>query len=237
MSRPENFGGYDTESVVDPELAAVAEFLEIYNKIMALLAWLAEVGAGADPVLRGVRGGQMQQLLQRLGIDPESPSAIAELDSIKYDITSRVRHPQPRIDIPEAAFFNERIEALITEQETQGPPPAYHYATQDVADIVDVAQYGHTDWSNVLSRRGSDHNVSEWIRGIATIMADPIAYQTEFGGLGIDLVRQAPDPLTIEPDWAIWNGRHRSLAVRSLGGSFVLDAGMRNWVAVNVEQP
>ncbi|MDB5175251.1 MAG: hypothetical protein JWM81_109 [Candidatus Saccharibacteria bacterium] len=237
MAGPESFSGGDNGPEVrhDPEVAELLEFLEAYKQIQALMAWLAEAGPGANPMLRGVRRGQMHSLMLHIGLDPESPESFHQLEGIKVDLSSRTLRPQPRFEVPEVGFFATRIKEITSEQERFGAPYASGYAYNGSADLVDVARLGHTDWRRVQSRSGRGADVSSWIHGVATIMADPIAYNAQFAGLSIDAAHAAPDHLMISDDWSIQNGRHRALAVRSLGEDFVAESGMAQWVPVSVE--
>jgi len=239
MRGPESGGGrggdYCLEAQHDPEVAALLDFIEAYTRIQEIMAWLVEAGAGADPAVRGLRRARLQNLMMHLGLDPESPDAFNKLENIKHDLANRTPHPKPRVEIPDEAFFESRIKELIKEQDRFGNPEPPGYAPQGGTSIVDIAQFGHTDWNTVQSRRGAGHPVSEWIRGVASIMADPIAYHAEFAGLGIDSIHKTPDHILITDEWSVQNGRHRSLAARSLGEAFVAEAGMARWVQVNVE--
>lgn len=238
MGSPEGFSGggdYAAEVRRDPEVDELLEFLGVYGKIQEIMAWLVEASANADFTVKAVRRGHLQKLMQQLGLDPESPDAFVQLEDMKAGLSDRTLHPKPRIEVPEVGFFKSRIKELITEQARYGNPPAFSYAVEGQADLVGVAQYGHTDWANVQSRTGGKH-ISEWVHGVARIMADPVAYQAEFAGLGIDAGRRAADHLEIAEDWSIQNGRHRSLATRSLGEEYVIEAGMAQWIPVTVEQ-
>jgi hypothetical protein len=237
MGSPEGFnsgGDYAAEVRRDPEVGGVLEFLGIYGKIQEIMSWLVEASANADSMVKAVRRGHLQKLMQQLGLDPESPDAFAQLEDMKAGLTDRRIHPKPRIEVPEVGFFRSRIKELVAEQERYGNPTTFNYAVEGRADIVDVARYGHTDWADVKPRTGGKH-ISEWIYGVARIMADPVAYHAEFAGLGIDAGHGAADHLEIAEDWSIQNGRHRSLATRSLGEDYVREAGMAQWIPVVVE--
>ena len=219
----------------DPEVDDLLEFLGVYGKIQEIMSWLVEASANADFTIKALRRVHLQELMQQLGLDPEKPDAFAQLEDMKAGLADRTTHPKPRIEVPELGFFKSRIKELIAEQEKHGNPLAFSDAVEGQADLVGVAQYGHTDWANVQSRTGGKH-VSEWIHGLATIMADPVAYHAEFAGLGIDAGRMNADHLAIAEDWSVQNGRHRSLATRSLGEEYVLEAGMAQWIPVTVGQ-
>jgi hypothetical protein len=236
MAGPESFSGGDfrSEAPRDPEVAHLMEFLEAYKQIQAAMAWLVEAGPGANPLLRGVRRGQMHALMQRFGLDPESPDSFRQLEVVRSNISDRSSHPQPRFEVPPVGFFTSRIKEITRQQKRYGAPPASGYAYGGSADLVDVARLAHADWRTVQSRTGRHTEPAQWIHGVATIMADPIAYSAQFAGLGYDATHTAPDHLAINRDWSIENGRHRSLAARSLGEDFVAESGMAQWIPVSV---
>lgn len=235
MRGPEGFsGGHSSaEARHDPEVEELLEFLGAYKKIQEILSWLVEASAGSDPIIKGVRRAHMHQLIQQLGLDPESPDAFTQLEEMKLAFSDRTLHPRPRIEVPEAGYFRSRIKEIISDRGRFGTSPVDPTA-DGVADIVAVAQYGHTDWVNVKSRTDS-MDAAEWVRGVAMIMADPVAYQAEFAGLGVDVSHKTADYLAISENWAIQNGRHRSLAAVSLGEEYLLEAGMTQWIPVKIE--
>lgn len=238
MGIPEGFSGGDfgTEVRRDPEVTELLEFLSIYKEIQEIISWLIEASANSSFTSRAIRRARLRTLIQKLGLDPESPDAFTQLENLKAGLSDRTLHPKPRIEVPGAGFFKSRIKELIREQGRYGNPTPFDDAVNGNADLVDLAQYGHSDWTAVHTRTDSK-DTSEWTRDIAIIMADPIAYQAIFAGLSIDAGRKtAADHLYIASDWAIQNGRHRSLALRCLGGEYVLEAGMAQWVPVTVEK-
>jgi hypothetical protein len=237
MGSPEGLSGgnYAAEVKRDSELDKLLEFLGLYAKIQEILSWLIEASADADATVKAVRRGHLQRLMRQLGLDPESPDAFAQLADMKADLSDRALHPKPIIEVPEVGFFKSRIKELISEQEKYGNPPAFSSAVEGRADLAEVAQYGHTDWANVQSRTGQKH-ISEWIHGVARVMADPVAYHAVFAGMGADLGSAVADHVEVAEDWSILNGRHRSLAARSLGEAYILEAGMAQWIPVTVEQ-
>jgi hypothetical protein len=233
MRGPEGSSGA-AETRHDPEVDELLAFLDVYKRIQELTSWLVEASADADITLKGMKRGHLHRLMQQLGLDPDSPDAFVQLEGMKAGLSDRTLHPQPRLEVPEAGFFKARIKELIAEQEKYGNPAAPD-AVEGTADLAGVAQYAHTDWASVQSRSGGKH-VSEWIHGVARIMADPVAYQAEFAGLGINAGHRVADHMAVTDDWSIQNGRHRSLAARSLGEDYVLEAGMSQWIPVTVEQ-
>lgn len=227
----ERLGGGHGETRHDPEVTDLLNFLETWDKIQATLGWLVESGANA-PLLRSVKRAQLQRLMQQLGIDttnPDDPGGYGQLADLRAGITDRSQRPKPRVEIPDTSFFAQRIEAVSADFQRFGVPYNPVRPFTDEVSLSDVIQYGHTDWSEVQARTG--HLPTE-IRGIAHVMADPIAYHSwAYGSQG-----RPADHITIGEDWSIQNGRHRSLAALCLGEDYILDSGMSQWIPVEVEQ-
>jgi hypothetical protein len=237
MRGPESFSGGDSgaEARYDPEVTELLGFFDAYKKIQEILSWLVESSVAADPVIAGVRRGHLHQLMQQLGLDPDNPGAFMQLEAMKSSLSDRAQHPEPRITVPEAGYFRSRIKKIVSDYEKFGAPSALDYATDGDTDIITVVRYGHTAWADVTSRTGT-MDAGEWMRGVAVIMADPVAYHAEFAGLGLGALPGITDHIAVGEDWDIQNGRHRSLAAVSLGEEYLLEAGMAQWIQVNVER-
>ena len=223
--------GNAVEARQHPEVKEILEFLNIYKQIQEITAWLVEAGSGTDPAVRAAKRKHLRQLMSRLGFDPESPDSLRELEDLRSLLFYRTLHPKPRVEVPDADYFKDRIEELIANQAIREAPYIWNRGS---ANLVDLARYGHTDWASLRARTASE-DVSEHIRGVATIMADPVAYQVKFAGIGISRYHKAADHIEVAGDWSIANGRHRSLATRSLGEEYVFEAGMSQWIPVTVE--
>src|SRR5579871_6139661 len=98
----ERIGGGSTESYQDPEVIALLQFLETYDKIQEIQAWLVEASASV-PMLKATRRARLQKLMQQLGIDtsdPDDPGGYKQLASLKAEMSDRSLHPRPRVEIP-----------------------------------------------------------------------------------------------------------------------------------------
>jgi hypothetical protein len=200
-----------TSSPTPPELI----LLKSIQKIDALLGWLIECSAGYNSLLVGIKRGYLYQLLETLGFSGES--AVSDFYAMKQDFYTRGRRPEPNIEIPDEAWFSARIEDISDEQ-----PLRYLNIVYPTA--YDVATYAHTDWDGVASRDGRT-TLARYTRGLATIICDPVAYS-----LNIDPGRDGV--IRLNTDASIENGRHRALAMRSLGPARVEQSGMSSWVEV-----
>jgi hypothetical protein len=225
----ERLGGH-AEANYGPGVAEALSFLKTYDEIQAALGWLVEASASA-PLLRVAKRAKLQRLMQKLGIDTtnsDDPGGYKQLAQLKTAITDRSLHPKPRVEVPDADFFAGRIKAVKAGRSFGASfdlePPA-----DTRVSILDVVQYGHTNWSGVQSRTG--HLTTE-IHRIATVMADPIAYHA----WAFEAQGHAADHIAIGEDWSIQNGRHRSLAAICLGEDFISSAGIDTWIPVVVEQ-
>ena len=87
MSERFGCGEYGSEIRHDPEVTELLSFLETYNKIQEIMAWLVEASAGADPTVTAVRRAQLYRLMQQLGLDPENGAAFKQLENIKLGLT------------------------------------------------------------------------------------------------------------------------------------------------------
>jgi hypothetical protein len=226
----ERLDGGHTETRHDPEVTRLRDFLETYDKIQAVLGWPVESSASA-PLLKAAKRAQLQRLMQQLGVDttnPDDPGGYKQLADLKAVMADRSQRPQPRVEIPGTSFFAQRIEAVTADFQRFGAPynPGQPYT--DRVSLLDVIQHGHTDWSEVQSRTG--HLPTE-IRGIASVMADPVAYHS----WAHEAQGRPADHITIGEDWSIQNGRHRSLAAVCLGEDFIRESGMNQWIRVEVE--
>jgi hypothetical protein len=189
--------------------------LQDIQKIDVLLGWLFERSAECDPLLIGIKRGRLLQLLETLGFSGES--AVSDFYAMKQDFYARGIKPEPRIKIPDETWFSARIEDISDEQ-----PPRYLNIVYPTA--YDVATYAHTDWGSVASRDGRTA-LARYTRDLATIICDPVAYS-----LNIDPRRDGI--IRLNTDASIENGRHRALAMRSLGPDRVEQSGMGGWVEV-----
>lgn len=228
-------GDRQSERINDPEVAELLEFLEVYNEIQRLLTWLVEASPGAEPSTVSDRRAHLQALLKDIGLDPDNlEESFMQLEEMENELSDRALHPKPRIDVPEAGYFESQISRIMYSHEISDGSINYGLAIATQEDIAGIIRYGHTDWRTVRSR-SSDLSDAEWVHGIARIMADPVAYQIKFTGLHIDGMKESEDPIRVTQDWDIQNGRHRSLAALSLGEDYIHESGMRNWVPVEVD--
>ena len=193
------------------------EFLEAYNRIMKLIGWIVECGPSADPTVVRQKRDLLNDLIVGLGLDPKDPSALDVLTECYNDTMARARAPQPSFDIPDVGFFEERINGIIRTRSSRNNAAIGVYNPT----ISEVSDYTWTDWSAVQSRSDST-STPRYIRGVAQLIADPIAYNLVFP--------RNDDDMQVTPTWEVANGRHRSLAVACLGSAAIRDAN--DWVFV-----
>lgn len=223
----ERYSGTGAENDRRHESLEIFEMLDTIKQIEAVISWLVESGPGTNPLVRSMKRARLHSLYQQLGIDPDDPQALTKVLELSREVNDRVLHPQPQTDIPEIAFFEERIPQIIGENKGNQGPVIFE---NDSVDLMDVVLFGHTDWDKVRSRtmRRTD---GEYMHGVATVMADPIAYHGTF--LSREIAGR--DIPAIDKYWGVQNGRHRSLAAKCLGPDFVRESGMNNWVEVSIE--
>lgn len=206
------------ERLVSPT-EGLKEFLQTYSKIMDLLGWLVECGPGVDPAIVAMKRAQLNDLFQSLGLDPDDLTAMDTLAECHSDVMAHARSPQPTFEIPGVDFFEHRIPEVIRTRSSMGDDLVYPYSPT----ISEVADHAWTNWTSVQSH--SDRtSTPQYIRDVAQIVADPIAYQLVFP--------RHDDDMQVTDTWEVANGGHRSLAVACLGSTAVLDAN--SWVAVDI---
>ncbi len=227
MSKEGYPSGGGTETYAS-ESAEIFEVLNILNEIEAIISWLVEVGPSANPLARSVKRARLAYYYEQLGIDPSDPNAIQTVLRLRNDANSRARKPRPVINVPDVAYFDEHI-ARIRSERPIAPP--YMLNVGEVPSLDQVSRYVRTDWNQVNSR-ASVKTDGEYMHGVATVMADPIAYH------GVFLSRRpaGSDGMEIDTQWMVGNGRHRSLAVKCLGPDYIYESGMSDWVKVNVAE-
>lgn len=196
-------------------LSPEIQLVESVRKVEELLSWLIECGPGNDPMLVGMKRGRLIMLLDDLGF--QGDGAIDMFHDLKGSLTQRATTPQPTIDVPNTDWFADRIAEIHTQKPSDGL-----YVPR--ATLSDIAEYAHTDWSGVHSR-DPRMPLAEYTRRLAVIMCDPISYE-----LTIPSAKEGV--IEVGTDLDIQNGRHRSLAIRSLGTIPVTESGMAAWVPV-----
>lgn len=196
-------------------------FLDLYKKIQKLAYELIETGPNLDLGVKAMKRALLADYFKRLGFDYTDPDAWNLLEECYQDTMARTRNPQPVIDIPDIVYFQERIEyAKHARVYPVSGKPAIHTPT-----LSEVAEYGHTSWGNVHSRNPSRVTTPQYIKDVATLIADPVAYTLTF---------HSDDAMEVSSGWAIENGRHRSLAAVCLGQAVIAESGIDEWVRVNV---
>ena len=198
-------------------------FLKTYNEIMKTIGWLVEASQNFSTLVVAVKRQRLAGLYASLGLNHNNPADRELLQGWYSDIMARQRNPQPGIGIPSVETFAHRI-ALITEMRSTSTRATY---TPYRPVVSEIARFAWTDWRRVESRNPDHISTPAYIRDVARIIADPVAYELTFGA-------HTNDTLEITPSWEVANGRHRSLAVACLGASAVRDGGLDSWVTIGM---
>lgn len=207
--RGESYESYHRRgSEGDPDVEA-KEHLE---QLWRVLARLIEQGGDLPAQTKKLLRNQVQTLLDALHIKSlDDYKGLSALQA-RLDVNSRL--PEP-VGYPSREVFEHNL--LQVYRETRGSLP--RLSRQVYAS--DVAKYGQSDWSQLTSR-GVQSGV-DYLYNLGKVLASELAYTAAF---------DQADALEVGSHWNIENGRHRALALRSLGPKFVAARGLDRWVEV-----
>ena len=196
----------------DPDVEAK----ENLEQLWAVLAKLIEQGGDLPAQTKKLLRGQIQSLLVAHHIKSlEDYDGLSALQT-RLDVHSRL--PEPA-GYPSREVFEHNL--ARTYAETRAPLP--RLPSQVFAS--EVATYGQSDWSKLTSR-GLASGV-DYLYDLGKILASEFAYTVAFNEI---------DAIEVGSNWKIENGRHRALALRSLGSKYVSAKGMNQWVEVRKEK-
>lgn len=205
----------ETRVEVDPLL----ETQEKLSKIDKLMFELIEKAGDLNPLRKKQLRTMLDDLLQSLGL-----KNMKELTEFRgrfvEQINNRRKDPKTPQDYPSESEFSYLMKHAVG----QNKPSTWFVPPQIRADATGVAEYGHSEWSQ-LQRRNSDSLV-EYQYKLGRVLADRVAY-----GDSIEEI----DPIEISPNWEVANGRHRGLALVTLGAGFIRRHGLDGWVKVGLE--
>jgi hypothetical protein len=84
------------------------------------------------------------------------------------------------------------------------------------------------DWSKVsveeLQKRGSK-SLEHYLYDLGKLICHRRGYQFIF----------QEDPITVRPNWVVYNGRHRAVALKCLGNDYIQESGIKSWVETELE--
>lgn len=210
MSERFRGGGESFSSWSAPrEAEASVEMQEHHDAIMRLLAKLIEGSGGLSATAKTQLRQQIQQHLSALGL-----TGISQLQKISQKLhDAQVRPPVPA-DYPTKEEFETRMARAISKSTISERAPR----VPEDPFASEIAEYGRTNWREV---DGRERSLLDHIYGVGIILSNELAYRATF---------PESDRMLVGDNWQIDNGRHRALALRTLGSDYVARHGMDRWV-------
>lgn len=193
----------------DPDVEA-KEYLE---EIWRVLAKLIEQGGDLPAQTKRNLRTQVQNLLAALNIqsleDYKGLAALSERLSVKSTL------PNPE-GYPSKKEFEQKLWTVYQQQGNEVLPKV-----PKSVNASDIARNGQADWSQ-LTGRGVKSGI-DYLYDLGKVLASELAYTVAF---------DKTDILEVGLHWNIENGRHRALALRSLGFDYISATKMDRWVEV-----
>ena len=193
----------------DPDVEAKEKLEQLWRVLARLIEQGGDLPAQTKKLLRM----QIQSILADLNIKSlEDYKGLSELQE-RLQIKSRL--PEPK-GYPSKEDFEHHLWEVYNTQGHERSP-----RLPKIVQASDVATNGKSDWSQLTSR-GVKSGV-DYLYDLGKVLASELAYTAVF---------DQTDLLAVGSDWKIENGRHRALALRSLGSAYVSKMGMDRWVEV-----
>ena len=205
------------------ERSGLAESREIrrleghLKEIEQILADLIEKGGDWDSAKKQNARQQLHAHFQELGIQYfDGPKGLLSI----YERVHKSYHSFPApAGYPEPDEFAESC-AKVRNKSVESRPVA---PENPVA--TDVARYAWAEWPEVRGRGGA--TIENYLYNLGVMMSYPHVYEAVFGDT---------DVMEVDGSWMVTNGRHRSLALKTLGSDYVAKSGMNSWIKVEREQ-
>lgn len=210
----ERFSGGESYERRLVERDPILESLNVLNEIDVLLAKLVEKGGELTLAAKAAIRARIQQHLASLGLD--NLEQLTEFSQfIHRSVNERRKQPKTPSHFPGEVEFSRSLRRVLTETQRSHLPSVWQGLTAS-----EVAAFGQSNWRR-LDGRGK--SLGEYQYGLAMAMCDELLYTLQI---------KHDDPIKISDGWRVDNGRHRTLALRTLGENFVESAGLNNWVRV-----
>lgn len=199
------------------ETKEIDEIKEHLKEVDRLLAKLVERTQELTAIARQAVRNQINNHLLAIGVngieDYEGLMAVYER------INDSFQKLTPPLNFPSKEEFQRKLAATKSQSKQDLPP-----IPQQVS-ATEVAMYATGDWLEVEGRSGA--SLLDYLYKLAIIMSNKVAYTTIFDD---------KDAIQINQEWQIQNGRHRALALKSLGANHIRQNGMNSWVSVRKEE-
>lgn len=190
------------------------------SRLDELLAKLIERSGNLSPIIKKQLRFQIQDILYSLGLKDTKELTVFR-ERIGVAVADRRRNPLVPQDYPSTDEFARDISVALT----QGRPSGWYPSPQVEASASRIAEYGYANWRELQAR--SSNSLIEYTYKLGKAISDPLVYSESF----------APkDGIIVQGDWRVVNGRHRALALVTLGDRFVRSNGLNHWVSVQPEE-
>lgn len=197
----------------DPDV----ETKENLEEFWRVLAKLIEQGGDLSAQTKNLLRARIQSILAALGI--KSLEDYKGLAALNERLSVKSRLPEPK-GYPAREDFEHHLRKVYHDQGHERLPEIPR-----IIQASDVAKHGQSDWIHLTSR-GIKSGV-DYLYDLGKVLASELAYTASF---------DQTDALTVGLHWNIENGRHRALALRALGSTYVSAMGMDRWVEVIKEK-
>lgn len=197
----------------DPDVEAKENLEELWRVLAALIEKGGDLPAYAKKNLRT----KIQSLLAALNI--ESLEDYKGLSALTERLYVKSRFPEPD-GYPSKQDFEHNLRDVYRRQGFERLP-----RLPKTIQASDVAKYGQSDWIQITGR-GVESGV-DYLYNLGKVLSSELAYTTAF---------DQTDLLAVGSDWKIENGRHRALALRALGVSYISRIGIDRWIEVRKEK-
>lgn len=183
------------------------------HRIDMLMAELVESGPELDPIAKRDLRRYLSQFFGFLGIERAE-------DLLDVQQRLNIEHEYEFVPKPPAFPTKEEFkESLIGIIRKSNKVPRSRVTENPSAS--DLARNGTYNWGEIVNQGGGD--TLNYLYDLGKIMTHPGLY---------DVMFPDSDPVTVGRDWRIRSGKHRALALRTLGPEFVSRSGMDRWVTV-----
>jgi hypothetical protein len=118
-------------------------------------------------------------------------------------------------NFPTLDQFRENLGFIVAQK------PRKIALTSNFVTASETAYFGQSDWTTVGGWYGL--KITEYAFMLAQLMSDEGVYTS---------LLMDKDPVMVTDTWEVVNGRHRSLALKALGESWVSQSGMNRYITV-----
>lgn len=182
--------------------------------MLEILAKIVESGAELDRQHLANLRVRVQMLLSELGLKSINDPMLLEI--IYRAHTRDIRIPTHE-GYPSREDFSLRYKEAITRKEEVAEP------CRGDPMVSDLLLYARGPWTGI---KGRGMDTVDYLYGLGKVLSHRPAYEVLF----------SEDPIQVNEDWDVENGRHRVLALKCLGLNYITASGMAGWIKAKLEQ-